>query len=179
LKPIITRVSYNTNHWLTPSGPDGKSRNPIHEQIYGFGFEEWLFNNLLVREDGYHYGYIEGIHKNYTNGDEKHPLHLFTINERNRNRNIVAEIGTWKKVDFQESANIVNQFPIVINQMNNDLNLLENPNAVGKFIQHQNNQNGFQLFNIKFQDFLYCYDFNNPLPRNNRIYSLNRFWLYR
>lgn len=60
--------------------------------------------------------------------------------------------------------------------MQNDLIPFDNTNAISKFLQHQNDN---QLFNIKFKDFSYCYDINNPLPRTNRIYNLNRFWLYR
>ncbi len=180
---IITRLSFNTNGWNQPSGTIGKSRRPIHEQIYGFGFEEWLFNKSFVDIDDkgvkWHFGYIEGIHKNYRIGDENCTLQLFTIDASTRNRYIVAEINEWKKLSPDDSTNLINHKPVLINQMNNDLNLLANPNAIGKFLQHRNNQNGYQLFNIKFKRFSYCYDITNPLEVPNRIYNLNRFWLYR
>lgn len=182
--PIInTRLSFNTSGWNQPSGTTGKSRSPIHEQIYGFGFEEWLFNKSFVNINGegakWHFGYVEGIHKNYRLGDENCTLQLFTIDARTGNRYIVAEIKEWKKLSPNDSTNLINQTPVLINQMNNDLIPLANPNAIGKFLQHQNNQNGYQLFNIKFKDFSFCYDITNPLIRTNRIYNLHRFWLYR
>ena len=183
MNKIITRLSFNTNGWARPSGAIGKSRNPIHEHIYGLGFEEWLFSKSFITKEIngviWHFGYIEGIHKNYRPGDENCLLQLFTIDARTRNRYIVAEIKEWQKLDPNNSTILINQNPKLIDQMRNDLITLENPNALGKFIQHQNNQNDYQLFNLKFKDFSYCYDITNPLPRTNRIYNLNRFWLYR
>jgi hypothetical protein len=183
MKKIITRLSYNTSDWHHPSGATGKSRNLIHEKNYGFGFEEWLFNKSFTLKDKkgeiWHFGYIEGIHKNYRPSDENYSLQLFTIDARTRNRYIVAEIKTWKKITPNDSTSLINQNRSLINQMKNDLVQLENPNAMGKFLQHQNNHNGYQLFNIKFKDFSYCYSITNPLERINRIYNLNRFWFYR
>lgn len=183
MNKIITRISFNTNGWGRPSGIDGKSKSPIHEQVFGFGFEEWLFNSTFITKESdgsiWHFGYIEGIHKNYRQGDENYPLQLFTIDARSKERYLVAEIRDWKKLNPLDSTFLINQNPILINQMRNDLVPLQNPNALGKFIQHQYNQNGYQLFNIKFKNFSYCYNINNPLPRTNRVYNLHRFWLYR
>jgi hypothetical protein len=183
MKKINTRLSFNTNGWHLPSGAVGKSRNLIHEQIYSFGFEEWLFNKSFsqIDENGvtWHFGYIEGIHKNYRSSDENYTLQLFTIDKRTGNRYIVAEIFEWQKLSPNDSENLINQNIHLINQMHNDLINLENPNAIGKFLEHQNNQNKHQLFNIKFKDFSYCYNINEPLERTNRIYNLHRFWLYR
>lgn len=64
-KIILARLSYNTKRWTKPSGPEGKSKSQIHEHIYGFGFEEWIFNEKFKDKDGYHFGYIDGIRKNY------------------------------------------------------------------------------------------------------------------
>jgi hypothetical protein len=180
MKKIITRLSFNTNGWTQPSGATGKSRNPIHEQIYGFGFEEWLFNKTFITKEIngviWHFGYLEGIHKNYRPGDENYPLQLFTIDARTRNRYIVAEIKEWQKLDPNDSKILINQNSKLIDQMQNNLIPLANPNALWKFMKQQSE---YQLFNIKFKDFSYCYDITNPLPRTNRIYSLHRFWLYR
>jgi len=183
MKKIITRLSLNTSGWHQPSGATGKSRNRIHEQIYGFGFEEWLFNKSFTLKDEkgeiWHFGYIEGIHKNHRPGDENFTLQLFTIDARTRRRYIVAEINEWKKLSANESTNLIIQNCNLIDQMKNDLIQLNNPRAIEKFLQHQNNQKTYQLFNIKFKDFSYCYDTANPVDRTNRIYKLNRFWLHR
>jgi hypothetical protein len=183
MKVIFSRLSFNVNGWSYPSGSFGKSRNNIHERIYGFGFEEWLFNKSFITKDEkgseWQFGYIEGIHKNYKKGDENYPLMLFTIDARTRNRYIVAEIKEWKKLEPSDSTIIINQNPKLINQMHNDLIPLANSNALNKFLDHQNNRDNSQLFNIKFKEFSFYYDINNPLPRTHRIYTLNRFWLYR
>lgn len=183
MKKIITRLSFNSNGWHRPSGAIGKSKNPIHEHIYGFGFEEWLFNKSLITKDNdgaiWHFGYIEGIQKNYRKGDEKHPLHLYTIDARLRKRYMVAEIMDWKVINSSESVFIINNNQNLIDEMKTDLKMINNPNAIGKFTQHMNNQNNHQLFNIKFKKYKYHFENTNPLPNENRIYKLNRFWLYR
>jgi hypothetical protein len=183
MKRIISRLSFNTSEWQKPSGIIGKSRNPIHEQIYGFGFEEWLFNNsfFTIEDNGekWYFGYIEGLHKNYKLGDENSILQLFTIDARTRSRYIVAEINDWKKVDQSESTNLINQNPMLLSQMENDLIALNNQQALSKFLQHKRNENTYQLFNLKFKSFSYRFDMSSPLERSNRIYNLNRFWLYR
>ena len=48
MQKIITRLSFSTIGWQEPSGPLGKSKNQIHEHVYGFGFEEWLFNTRFL-----------------------------------------------------------------------------------------------------------------------------------
>lgn len=189
MKKIIARLSLNTSGWHQPSGATGKSKNRIHEQIYGFGFEEWLFNESFTFKDKngeiWHFGYIEGIYKNHKPSDENFTLQLFTIDARTRKRYIVAEIKEWKKLSANESTNLINQNWDLIDQMKNDIIQLNNPEAIGKFLKHQNNennednQNTYQLFNIKFKDFSFCYDTAKPLDRTNRIYKLNRFWLHR
>lgn len=54
----VSRVTFNTEGWMFPSGRNGKSTNAeLHEGIYGYGHEEWLFDiSKLI--DGYHYGFI-------------------------------------------------------------------------------------------------------------------------
>ncbi len=177
------RLSFNTNGWQRPSGSIGKSTNPIHEHIYGFGFEEWIFNKTFTLMDlkGYkwHFGYIEGIHKNYRIGDEQQPLKLFTIDARTKLRYIVAEINEWKKITPEESTILIEQYPNLIEQLEIDIGAIHNQFALGKFHQHVNNENGYQLFNVKFKNFNYLYDINNALPRPHLIYNLHRFWLFR
>ncbi|MGQ0475002.1 MULTISPECIES: hypothetical protein [Acinetobacter] len=54
----VTRICWNSNHWIAPSGNIGKSKDTnSFESIYGFGFEEWNFDFSKII-DGYIYGYI-------------------------------------------------------------------------------------------------------------------------
>ena len=180
MKKIITRLSFNTKGWQEPSGPLGKSKNQIHEHVYGFVFEEWLFNKAFSSKEDknakWHFGYIEGIHKNFNLGDDNYPLELFTIDTRTKTRYLVAEIKEWKAISQNESTILINQNPTLINQMQNDLQAIANPNALGKFMQHHNNQNGYQLFNIKFKNWEFI---NRAIPATSAICKMNRFWLHR
>lgn len=183
---IYARLSYNTQNWSQPSGPNGKSRNRgVHEFDFGFGFEEWLFSDHLFLRDKegvkYHYGYLEGIHKNYKPNDEQDSLTLFTINCSTSQRFWVGVMNQWQSVDHNESLFIVNQNPGLINAMRRNVVAVTNnyPVAVDKFNQHVTNQNGFQLFNIKWKSIEFNFDIDRPVRRNNPVYKLYRFWLHR
>lgn len=181
---IKARLSFNTNNWLKPSGLIGKSNSKTtFECLNGFGFEEWLFNKSFYftdeNEKQWNFGYIEGIHKNYTKGDDKNTLQLFTINAKTKNRYIVAEIREWKEITQNESLNIILHNQHLITQMLSDLKGINNNKALSAFNEHLKNRNKKKLFNIIFREITYCYDINNPLPKNDRIYKLNRFFLYR
>jgi hypothetical protein len=181
---IKARLSFNTNVWVKPSGLAGKSKSKsTFEFNNGFGFEEWLFNNSFsfIDENGdkWHFGYIEGIHKNYKPGDENNELQLFTIDARTKYRYDVAKINKWKAISQIESSTIISRHPHLIAQMRIDLAIVNNNNALPEFKKHFHNIGNCQLFNIIYRDLTYLFDLMNPLPRNNRIYKLHRFFLYR
>ena len=189
---IYTRLTFNNNSWQLPSGQYGKSKNiNTHESGYGFGFEEWLFseNNVLLDKDGkkYHYGYLEGINKNYKIGDKDNSLTLFTINNSTRQRFIVGVINEWKSISPEESAIIVQQNPELIISMREQVRTIV-PNAqlsVDKFNNHVNNDlnvnsnRQMQLFNIKFETIDFTFDSKNPVEKTHLIAKFNRFWLHR
>jgi len=57
----IARICWNTDRWIKPSGPLGKSKNhDSYEFNYGFGHEEWLLDTTKLI-NGYHYGYLQAI----------------------------------------------------------------------------------------------------------------------
>ncbi len=175
-KKIIARLSFNTNGWQSPSGLTGKSVNKIHENIYGFGFEEWLFNKNFVDKDGYHFGYIEGIHKNFQDGDNTYPLKLYTVDGRTKRRYLVAIIKEWHSLSSIESSNLISNNLELINSMKADIQAIGNANALNKFNQHLYNNNSYQLFNLKFKDVEYL---NNEIPTSSPVYKMNRFLLHR
>lgn len=183
---IYTRLSHNNNNWQFPSGIIGKSpNNTTHEGIYGFGFEEWLFsqNHVISDKNGnkIQIGYIEGIHRNYQVQDEQQPLTLFTIMYPGAIRIIVGTIPKWQKISQYESSQIVNNNPILIQEMRRQVAEATNNNieAIGKFDLHQAHQNGFQLFNVKFETFDDLYIHNVVLNYGHFITRFYRFWLYR
>ncbi len=143
---IYTRLTFNNREWQLPSGHYGKSRNTnTHECEFGFGFEEWLFseNHVLLDKDGkkYHYGYLEGINKNFNIGDENDSLTLFTINNTTRQRFIIGVINEWKSISPEESSIIVQQNPVLIYSMREQVRaVVPNPiSSVDKFNNHANN----------------------------------------
>lgn len=178
---FYSRLSYNTNGWTSPSGPQGKSTYyKAHEFRYGFGFEEWLFNESFV-EYGWHYGYIEGIHhgKNKNALQNNHLLRLFTIKnagQPNSDRFLVAEIGAydWEMISPLDSTNFINNHVDLINQMRQDIINLNNPGAINKFNTHLNNQDEYQLFNVKYRNLKLNFETN---IRPDEIYRYNRFQL--
>jgi hypothetical protein len=191
---IHTRLTFNNREWQLPSGKYGKSKNrDTHECEFGFGFEEWLFseNHVLIDSDGkkYHYGYLEGINKNYRHGDSNDSLTLFTINNTTRQRFIVGVINNWVKLSPEESAIIVQQNPEIIDSMIEQLRaVVPNPNpqlSVDKFNKHVNNvldvnaNRPMQLFNIKFETVDFTFNANNPVEKTHLIAKFNRFWLHR
>lgn len=182
---IYARLSYNTQNWHTPSGPEGKSRTPgVHEYDYRFGFEEWLCSPNCYLEDKegkeFRFAYIQGISKNYRVGDENEVLFLFTINCQLHQRFNVGEIKKWEYVTPEESLWIVNQYPQLIDLMRNQLiqAIGHFQLAINRFDHAVGNHNGLQLFNIKYRRLDYRF---NPARKSNinAITSLKRFWLHR
>jgi hypothetical protein len=47
----FTRITYNNNNWVSPSGTEGKSNNmSLFEAQSHFGFEEWTFDLTKIVE---------------------------------------------------------------------------------------------------------------------------------
>ncbi len=144
-----TRLSYNTKNWISPSGLEGKSTNIDTFEHCGFGMEEWLFNELFLR-NSFHYGYIEGL-KDYKEGDENEPLILFSIQQPSKNRFLVAIVDQWQKLNTTEAETLINDFYPEIMQMRNQVSNLPNINieeALKKFDEHITKKT---FFNIKFK----------------------------
>jgi hypothetical protein len=89
----ISRLAFNTNGWILPSGPYGKSISPdAYEAQYGFGHEEWLFD-LSKLLDGYHYGFLEPIRKHLkAYAGNTYDVWLYTIDGKSKRRYWIGEI---------------------------------------------------------------------------------------
>lgn len=135
IEEVFTRLTYNENDWIVPSGHNWKKENQSNANIkfenqYGFGLEEWLFNPRYLI-DGYQYGYIRGLAQ--SNSSIIRKVHLYTL--RTEVNNSVLYLGTitdvevldgnWKKeypnvleVFEENESNIKNE----IKQINGDIN---------------------------------------------------------
>ncbi|MBQ4377310.1 MAG: hypothetical protein II793_06415, partial [Bacteroidales bacterium] len=72
----IARICNNDHNWKYPSRRELKSSNPdTYENLYGFGFEEWLFDGEKVI-NGYHYAFLQPINAKKHIG-QKYQIHLY------------------------------------------------------------------------------------------------------
>jgi hypothetical protein len=145
----IARIVWNTNKWVKPSGPSGKSTNPSFEKENGYGHEEWLFDGDKVI-DGIKYGFLEPIYKHQTNYEGKvFDIFLFT---RDRDSNKTFWVTTLKDVQVlteEESTEVLNHYKEQgwYDEMKADLyNLNLDSNQLDEWIT----KNSSALFNIKF-----------------------------
>jgi hypothetical protein len=143
----ISRITWNTQGWVKPSGRTGKSQNPSFENKNGFGHEEWLFDGDKVIA-GYKYGFLEPINKFIS----KYEGRIFDISlyTRDCDTNHSYWVTTLKNVEVltkEESAKILQQYidDGWYDEMKNDLeNLNLDADQLDLWIQ------GHSLFNIKF-----------------------------
>jgi len=91
------RISYNSNRYRFPSGVEGKSNSiKTFEGQFDFAWEEWLFNDAFVLEDGYSYGFVQAFQHS-----KLKPKELFLLNYHNSNKQwrVIAKIGNPEKLD--------------------------------------------------------------------------------
>jgi hypothetical protein len=85
----IMRLTWNTNNWEFPSGHPWReknqgNRNIAYENQYGYGHEEWLFNERF-RIDGFQYGYIRGVNNLSAKTELINQITLYSIsNDKQR-----------------------------------------------------------------------------------------------
>ena len=82
MKKYFTRLTPNENIWEKPSGRHGKCRaadstKPLYEQMHGFGWEEWLFQDYHAGKETC-LGFLQafnGQNEDFQSFDE---IHLYT-----------------------------------------------------------------------------------------------------
>ena len=92
-KKYITRLTPNENNWVKPSGRSGKcksanSSKQLYEEYFGFGWEEWLFENYFSGDEICQ-GFVQafnGANKAIKTIDE---LHFYTRICKNGKKHIV------------------------------------------------------------------------------------------
>jgi hypothetical protein len=103
----ISRICWNENQWVRPSGYTDKSNDKkTHEYQYGYGHDEWLFDTGKLLEK-YHYGFLEPIAKGkmpYVG--KKFDVWLYTINRSSKIRYYIGEIKNVIVISEQEARKV-------------------------------------------------------------------------
>jgi hypothetical protein len=101
----LIRVCWNENEWKLPSGPQGKSKDPnSHENKYGYGHEEWIFD-LTKIINGYHYCGLQAVENGRDGFVGKHfNVKLYTHNSETDEYYWVGEIKRFEVIS-EELAN--------------------------------------------------------------------------
>ncbi len=169
----ISRLAYNSNGWVMPSGLYGKSKHKnSHEANFGYGHEEWLFDTSKLI-DGYHYGFLEPIRKQQDAYKEKtYNVWLYTIDGVSKKRYWVGEIKNLE-VLTQEIADDIKS----IYDKNGWLKEMEDQIVVsGANNRGFSDWKGVDLFNIRYKpEYLSVNDPYFELPENHPVIQLSRY----
>jgi hypothetical protein len=106
----IARICWNSNHWVTPSGREGKSLNEeSYEYITGFGHEEWNFGTEKLI-DGYVYGFLQQFNtKSPIHVGKRYNIHLYSIQKIKSNENVkwwLGKVNSIEVISKEESKRI-------------------------------------------------------------------------
>jgi len=101
-----TRICWNSNKWVKPSGAEGKSNDKNSFEVNpGYGHEEWLFdlNKTIL---GFKHSFLQGINTpNKSHQGKSFKVSLYTLHEGNK-----LCIGHINKIDCltrEEAENAV------------------------------------------------------------------------
>lgn len=103
----LLRLTWNTNSWVVPCGHKWKKSNQgktnvAHENQFGFGGEEWLFNPRY-EINGFRYGFIRGA-EGLSKLKMVDKVILFTINQNTSERFLIGEINQLEIIVNNETA---------------------------------------------------------------------------
>ncbi len=171
-KNRIARLVWNTNGWVMPSGPEGKSNDiNSHEGSYGYGHEEWLLDLSKVI-DGYHYGFLEPLRKQQGAYEGKlFNIQLYSINKETKKRYWIGEIKNTEVLDSGAAELVKAEYQRLgwFQEMEDQI-VASGANEEG-FSDWQ----GVELFNIRFKpedaeiyDEYIEIDNDNPLVKASR-----------
>jgi hypothetical protein len=178
----ISRICWNTNGWVKPSGRRGKSTSQkAHEHVYGYGHEEWLcdFKKLI---DDYHYAFLETINtKTHKHSGKIYNITLCTLDSKNKTWYWVGEIKNVEVIDEETADRVVEMYRERpwLDEMIKELD------EVGvKEHNLQKATRSLDLFNIRFKPADFDWFDDNPVPfsvrerlPNERYKLLNKFFL--
>lgn len=171
----LLRITWNENNWEFPSRhkwtktKQGDS-NVAHENQYGFGGEEWLFNQRY-NIGGYQYGFIQGLWQ-VMNTDFIDVAYLFSINQATKERFLIGKINNVELLD----SNILPPAVVRVFEKHKDLMVAELIDAdadISKF----NVKQFYPIMRFKMAD---AEIFDKPQPINELAngQKYNRFKPY-
>jgi len=168
----ISRICWNDNGWIKPSGRYGKSNDQdTHEGQYGYGHEEWL-GDISKTIDGYHYGFLESIRKSQeTFAGKFYDVDLFAINGINHNRYLIGTIQNLEVLDEDTVTPIKNYY-----RKHGWLAEMENQIlAAGANNEGFSNWDGVDLFNIRFRPTDLHFFSDYILVKDDNIQKIQRY----
>ncbi len=144
----IARLAYNSNGWVFPSGFEGKSKSrDSYEFKNGYAHEEWLLDlNKIV--EGFHYGFLEPISKNYYKYmGSVYDIYLFTVNSQTNQKFWIGKLRNVEIIDEDTSEKVRSIY--IKNgwykEMEQDLKIQGfDSSTLGKW-------KGLHLFNLRFK----------------------------
>jgi hypothetical protein len=151
----LAKMTFNENQWIHPSGRNKKrvSNNFVqfYEDTYGFGWEEWNFSPLRVKNN-FHYGFLQAIHSNIELRNKTYcDVILFT--QILNSFYIIGFIQKLYALSFNESR-IAREELSHENLMKEDIIKVK-----GNLIQFQNDFNS--SVNCKFENYKYILNIEN------------------
>jgi hypothetical protein len=126
----LLRITWNDNNWEFPSIHKWSKKNQgntsiAHENQYGFGGEEWLFNQRY-NIDGYQYGFIQGLWE-VMDTNLIDVAYLFSINQITKDRFLIGKIN---KVELLDPTDLPKEIKDVYKKYKNEMfTELQNVNA--------------------------------------------------
>ena len=144
----IMRLTWNSNNWETPCGHSWHPKNQrnsaiAYENQYGFGHEEWLFNERF-RIGGYQYGYIRGVNNLSEDVEFLDQITLYTIRD-DKQRCLVGNIHNVEIIEgYEEEEEKIEN--LIASYMPSMLDELKKVNA-----DYDRFKNDYLLPNVKFK----------------------------
>jgi hypothetical protein len=168
----VARITWNKNGWILPSGRDGKSKNPAtHEGKYGYGHEEWLFDTSKII-GGYHYGFLEPIHKQDQAYEKKQfDIGLYSICETDGGRYWIGRINNVYVLDAEDAEKIKTSYK----EKGWYDEMQQQVAHAGGDIRDFNTWTGGQLFNIRFKLSDMQIEDYELLPPEHPLYRITRY----
>jgi len=171
----ISRLAFNTNGWIQPSGSYGKSPSKdSYEAQNGFGHEEWLFDvSKLI--NGYHYGFLEPVRKQHqAYAGKTYNVWLFTIDSKSKKRYWVGEIEKIEVIEKEEAEFAFKKYQELgwYSELEQQIEA-----ADGNLTAFTNWHNHYvDLFNVRFKpEYLKVNDPYIELPENHPVINISRY----
>lgn len=175
----VSRLAFNTNGWVLPSGPYGKSDSPdSYEAQFGFGHEEWLFDiSKLI--DGYHYGFLEPVRKQLqAYAGNTYDVWLYTIDRKSKKRFWIGEINNLRVLTKAEADRALDEYK----RRGWHLEMRQQVEAIGGDINAFLRWHDVDLFNVRFKpEDLKVNDPYVEIPTDHPVikmprYNFTHFW---